>query len=108
MQNYDICTIEQLNRKIKINTNTIYATKELTKTNFLLTPDPFPHWTIKEIYEQTESALRAISMGGRLLSTDQVKLGGLEEHVDKLTNIDNLILLGCGTSYFAGQHGVYF
>ena len=108
LQNYDICTIEHLNKKIKINTNTIYATKALTKTNCLLTPDPFPHWTIKEIYEQPESALRAISMGGRLLSTDQVKLGGLEEHVDKLTNIDNLILLGCGTSYFAGQHGLYF
>ena len=108
LQNYDVCTIEQINQKIKINTNTIYATKELSKTNCLLTPAPFPHWTIKEIYEQPESALRAISMGGRLLSTDQVKLGGLEEHVDKLTNIDNLILLGCGTSYFAGQHGVYF
>ena len=108
LQNYDICTIEKLDKIIKINTNVIYATKELTKTNYLSTPSPFPHWTIKEIYEQPETALRAISMGGRLLSTDQVKLGGLEEHVDKLTNIDNLILLGCGTSYFAGQHGLFF
>lgn len=108
LKNYDICTIEQTTQGIKVKTNSSYITKELIKTNYLLTPQPFPHWTKKEIYEQPESILRAISMGGRLLDTDQVKLGGLDENIDELMNIDNLILLGCGTSYFAGQHGLYF
>jgi len=108
LQNYDICVIEKVAKEIKINTKNNYVAKVLTKTNYSLTPNPFPYWTIKEIYEQPESALRAISMGGRLLDTDQVKLGGLEEHTDTLINIDHLILLGCGTSYFAGQHGLYF
>ena len=34
-----------------------------------------------------------------------VKLGGLEAHKLQLLQIDNLILLGCGTSYFAGMCG---
>ena len=32
----------------------------------------------KEIYEQIDSTLRAISLGGRILSDNSVKLGGLE------------------------------
>ena len=57
---------------------------------------------LKEIYEQKESCQRAVSYGGRLLSDNRVKLGGLESNKENLKNIDNLILLGCGTSYFAG------
>ena len=58
--------------------------------------------------EQTDSSLRAISLGGRVLSTNTVKLGGLNEHVLDLLSIENLILLGCGTSYYAGLMGVSF
>lgn len=109
LKNFDICTIEQTQcRTIKVTTNSSYDMKILTKTKDSLTPHPYKHWTIKEIYEQIDSSLRAISMGGRLLYNDQVKLGGLEDQLDELMNIDHLILLGCGTSYFAGQHGLYF
>ena len=57
---------------------------------------------MKEIHEQIDSSLRAISMGGRLLSNNKVKLGGIEDYKNTLVNIDNIILLGCGTSYHAG------
>ena len=57
---------------------------------------------IKEIIEQKESSLRAISLGGRLLNNNSVRLGGLEDNKEHLLKTDNLILLGCGTSYFAG------
>ena len=108
LNNYDICKITKTDKGVEINTNTEYTIKQLTCINHELTPHPYPHWTIKEINEQVESSLRAISMGGRLLNSNHVKLGGLEEHIDDLTSIDNLILLGCGTSYFAGMHGLYF
>jgi len=108
LNNLDICQIVKTENGIKINTNNEYITKHLSKTNYTLTPTPYPHWTIKEIYEQMDSSLRAISMGGRLLYTNQVKLGGLESHVEQLKTIDHIILLGCGTSYYAGQHGLYF
>jgi len=107
LNNLDICQIIKTDR-IHIHTNHEYITKQLSKTSYALTPDPYPYWTIKEIYEQIDSSLRCISMGGRLLHTNQVKLGGLEYHVEQLKNINHLILLGCGTSYYAGQHGLYF
>jgi glucosamine--fructose-6-phosphate aminotransferase (isomerizing) len=108
LTNYDICKIIKTEKGIEINTNKEYTIKQLTCVNYELTPHPYPYWTIKEINEQVESSLRAISMGGRLLNSNRVKLGGLEEHTNELKGIDNLILLGCGTSYFAGMHGLYF
>jgi glucosamine--fructose-6-phosphate aminotransferase (isomerizing) len=108
LNNLDICKITNTEPIIVIQTNNDYIMKKLIVSNNELTPHPYPYWTIKEIYEQSESSLRAISMGGRLLDTNQVKLGGFEKYSEELKNIDHLILLGCGTSYFAGQHGVHF
>ena len=59
----------------------------------------YPHWTLKEIEEQEKSYLRAINYGGRILNNNQVKLGGLEDYQHIIKEVDNLILLGCGTSY---------
>jgi glucosamine--fructose-6-phosphate aminotransferase (isomerizing) len=61
----------------------------------------YPHWTLKEIYEQIDSSSRAMSKGGRILSEHQVRLGGLDIYAPQLSGITDLILLGCGTSYHA-------
>ena len=38
-----------------------------------------------------------------------VKLGGLESHIDEIKKINNLIILGCGTSYYSAMIGsMYF
>jgi glucosamine--fructose-6-phosphate aminotransferase (isomerizing) len=66
------------------------------------TPGKFIYWTLKEIEEQTESTLRALGMGGRI-KDNKIKLGGLEEKKEQLKKIDNIIFLGCGTSYNAGH-----
>ncbi|EFA75629.1 glutamine-fructose-6-phosphate transaminase [Heterostelium album PN500] len=70
-----------------------------------LSPEPYPHWTIKEIMEQPMSISRALNYGGRIFDDSRVKLGGLEEAKELLLPIKNLIITGCGTSYFAGQLG---
>lgn len=86
-----------------------YSTRTVTITDCARTPGEYPFWMIKEIMEQPESALRAMGMGGRLLSDDSgVKLGGLEHHKDKLMEIEHLIITGCGTSFYAGCHGAHF
>jgi glucosamine--fructose-6-phosphate aminotransferase (isomerizing) len=66
---------------------------------------PFPHWTIKEIYEQPMSIMRSLNMGGRLFGDHQVKLGGLDSKREYLLPIEHLIVLGCGTSLNAGHIG---
>ncbi len=66
---------------------------------------PYPHWTMKEILEQPMSILRTLNMGGRILSENKVKLGGLDSKRDELTKCNHLVLLGCGTSLNAAQVG---
>ena len=104
----DICEIVSQNGKININTNKKYELIDTLNINFELTPFPYKHWTKKEIFEQFDSSLRAISLGGRLLDDEKVRLGGLEDHKEILKRINNIIFLGCGTSYYAAMYGVNY
>eukprot|EP01098_Paradermamoeba_levis_P003085 TRINITY_DN1440_c0_g2_i1.p1 TRINITY_DN1440_c0_g2~~TRINITY_DN1440_c0_g2_i1.p1 ORF type:complete len:566 (+),score=163.96 TRINITY_DN1440_c0_g2_i1:95-1699(+) len=70
-----------------------------------LNPDPFPHWTLKEILEQPEAISRSLNYGGRLIDESTVKLGGLEEQRESLKGIKNLIISACGTSLHAAHFG---
>ena len=108
LQNNDIAIIQRNEEEINILTNKIYKYKSIEKKEIVLNPEPYPHWTIKEINEQSESCLRAISLGGRLMSNNEVKLGGLEKKRKELLKLDNIILLGCGTSYHAGMFGLQY
>lgn len=110
LNNFDICTLQKDASQITMTTNHIYQPKtvknNLNRGN--LDTSKFSHWTLKEIYEQTESVLRSISFGGRLLTDNTVKLGGLDANKDLLVEMNNLILLGCGTSYNAGLCGLHY
>lgn len=108
LNNYDVCIVSRYNNEIKIQTTHEYKYNPITVQNNSLTPEPYPHWTIKEIYEQLDSINRAISFGGRIVDNDSVQLGGLYSKKSELINIENIILLGCGTSYNAGLLGVHF
>lgn len=85
---------------------TTLSTKTLIHSTLQLsTPEPYPHWTLREIMEQPEAAMRAISGGGRILNENEVKLGGLKDHKDELLKIKHLTILASGTSYHAGLMG---
>ncbi|KJP85984.1 glutamine-fructose-6-phosphate transaminase (isomerizing) [Plasmodium fragile] len=72
------------------------------------TPHPFPHWTLKEIHEQSIALSKTLNNGGRFsILNSSVKLGGLDPYVDELAKIENLILIGCGTSYYAALFAKY-
>ena len=126
LDNDDLCIIKtNKNNEIEITYSNEYLWVHLLKEFHSLTPEPFPHWTIKEIYEQTETVKKSLGYGSRIskdletldsnhsldtVSTKRsknyrnrkVKLGGLDRIYTSLEHIDHLILLGCGTSYFAG------
>ncbi|MFA6341063.1 MAG: glutamine--fructose-6-phosphate transaminase (isomerizing) [Candidatus Paceibacterota bacterium] len=66
----------------------------------------FKHFMLKEIMEESETVRNTIR--GRLISNKGlVKLGGLESISDKLKNIKRIIIVGCGTAYYAGLAGEY-
>jgi len=108
LHNDDICIIKRQNDTLSLATKRIYKKKNITVLESELTPYPFIHWTLKEINQQPEVVLNAINKGGRIKNDCEVKLGGLEQHSDLLKNINNIIILGCGTSYFAGLYGMYY
>lgn len=66
----------------------------------------YPHFMLKEICEQPEAVENALR--GRLNHSEGVaKLGGLESVLDRLKQARHLIIVSCGTSYYAGLLGRY-
>jgi len=110
LNNDDICVIHRnkADNKIKINTTHFYPRKPITVRLEDLSPYPFDHWTLKEIFDQPNTILNAINRGGRIKNASNVKLGGLEAHNDIIQKIENIIILGCGTSFHAGLYGKAF
>jgi glucosamine--fructose-6-phosphate aminotransferase (isomerizing) len=99
----DIVVLEQTNDTVIFNKKNYYNIREVTVGTIEKSPSPFPHWTIKEIHEQSDAVLRTLNYGSRLVE-DKVRLGGFNRNEKDLRHIDNLILLGCGTSYNAGLY----
>lgn len=107
LDNHDLIKISINDNKINFeNSIERYKVKINTNENYSLSNE-YPYWMIKEIYEQPNSIFSCLNNGGRILNDDSVKLGGLDNFKDKLLDCNNLIILGCGTSYHAGLWGSY-
>ncbi len=66
----------------------------------------FPHYMLKEIYEQPDSIENALR--GRLSDADaSAHFGGLNLDTQQLRRAERIILTACGTSYHAGIVGEY-
>lgn len=66
----------------------------------------FPHFMLKEIYEQPRSIKD--SMRGRISANEKiVHLGGITEYEQKFLNAKRIIFIACGTSWHAGLVGEY-
>jgi glucosamine--fructose-6-phosphate aminotransferase (isomerizing) len=69
----------------------------------------FDHFMLKEIFEQPDSLKDAIR--GRVdrftREDSSFILGGLSVVKDRLKEIDRIIIISCGTSYYAGMVGEY-
>ena len=66
----------------------------------------YPHFMLKEIFEQPESLENSIR--GRLIQDEGLAhLGGLERVKERLRTIDKIRIIACGTAYHAGLVGKY-
>jgi len=66
----------------------------------------YPHYMLKEIFEQPDSVRDA--MRGRLsLEECTAKLGGLNMTPQQLRDVGRIVLTGCGTALHAGRVGEY-
>ncbi len=66
----------------------------------------YPHFMIKEIFEQPTAVADALR-GRVILKDGMAKLGGLDSVKDKLRDVEKIVIVSCGTSYCAGLVGEY-
>lgn len=108
LEDYEIARIE----KDKFTTHD-FRRKEISKEINTIEMDlasidkgDFPHYMLKEIYEQPESIRRGFA--GRIMhDIGTAKLGGLNMSPQELFHTDRIKIIGCGTSYHAGLVGAY-
>jgi glucosamine--fructose-6-phosphate aminotransferase (isomerizing) len=66
----------------------------------------YPHFMLKEIYEQPRSIYD--SFRGRFdAETGEIHMRSMEDYAERLKEIKRLILIGCGTSWHAGLVAEY-
>jgi len=66
----------------------------------------FPHFMLKEIYQQPNTIYE--TMRGRMHAGEGwINIGGVTEHLEKLADAKRMIFLGCGTSWHAALVGEY-
>ncbi|MBK7243146.1 MAG: glutamine--fructose-6-phosphate transaminase (isomerizing) [Saprospiraceae bacterium] len=66
----------------------------------------FAHFMMKEIYQQPQTI--SDCMRGRLNDVEGwVRLGGLEEHSNRIANAKRIIIAACGTSWHSALIGEY-
>ena len=65
----------------------------------------FPHFTLKEIYEQPHAIQECLR--GRVDGAGTIRMEELEPIADKLKEIERVYIVGCGTASYAAQVAAY-
>lgn len=104
----EIAIVENRELTIKTIDNEIQTPyiQELEMNLEQLEKGGYPHFMLKEIYEQPKSILD--SFRGRIDSaTGEIIMQSVRDYEAKLKDINRLILIGCGTSWHAGLVAEY-
>jgi glucosamine--fructose-6-phosphate aminotransferase (isomerizing) len=92
-----------------VNLSNVEKTPQITRLEMNLSKlekGGFPHFMLKEIFEQPRT-LRDCMSGRVNTGNGRVALSGIIDHRDKFVNARRMIILGCGTSWHAGLIGEY-
>ncbi|QXK91665.1 glutamine--fructose-6-phosphate transaminase (isomerizing) [Neoehrlichia mikurensis] len=104
LEDNDIAEIHSNN--IKIYNNNIKVHRNTFASNFLIgevSKGQYPYFMLKEIYEQPQIVHNTIS---QFINNNNSILAFND--IDYFSNIDSIIIIGCGSSYFAGLIAKYW
>ena len=88
------------------NIEKTHEIKELEMNLSQLERGGYPHFMLKEIFEQPETLQNCMS--GRInIEGTNVTLSGIIDHKDKFIKAHRIIIIACGTSWHAGLIGEY-
>src|ERR1700722_9758016 len=108
LRDFDVVTIDRAGYRLKSLSHN-KAGLEISKIDYEKGGDElgdFPHYMLKEIFEQTMSVQNAVR--GRLnFEESTAQLGGLNLSPQDLRDIDRILITGCGTAMHAGMVGEY-
>jgi glucosamine--fructose-6-phosphate aminotransferase (isomerizing) len=108
LKDYDIAALTQEEFEITslLGGASGFEVSKVEMTEDDVSKGDYPHFMLKEIFEQTETVLDA--MRGRLSREEATAvLGGLEMTPQELRNVERIILTGCGTASHAAMVGEY-
>ncbi len=80
--------------------------KELEMNLSQLERGGYPHFMLKEIFEQPET-LKSCMSGRINVEGTHVTLSGIIDHKERFVNARRIIIIACGTSWHAGLIGEY-
>jgi len=108
LRDFDVVTIDRQGYRLKSLTQNKTGL-EISQIDYQKSEDEmgdFPHYMLKEIFEQTLSVQNAVR--GRLNHEEcTAQLGGLNLNPQELREIDRILITGCGTAMHAGMVGEY-
>lgn len=101
-----LCTREGV-QLFDVEANAVDATIEKLEMDIQsIQKKGYEHFLLKEIHEQPESLRSTLS--GRVNSeTMTARLGGLNMTEDELREIEHVMVIGCGTAFYAGLQAGY-
>jgi glucosamine--fructose-6-phosphate aminotransferase (isomerizing) len=109
VEDYEIVTLDESGYHIKDFQKSITVDRKAEKLDFdveKIQLGDFPNYMLKEIFEAPQT-IQATTRGRIKLEESIVKLGGLESVTSQLQYIDRIVIVACGTSYYAGLVGEY-
>ncbi|HEY5912022.1 MAG TPA: glutamine--fructose-6-phosphate transaminase (isomerizing) [Verrucomicrobiae bacterium] len=95
---YDVLSLDTGARKVQVS--------HLEFTPEAAEKGPYPHYMLKEIFEQPQTVRNALR--GRLdYDAAMSRFGGLNMTTAELRTVDRVVIAACGTSWHAGLVGEY-
>ncbi|MCE0482995.1 MAG: glutamine--fructose-6-phosphate transaminase (isomerizing) [Methylacidiphilales bacterium] len=108
LRDFDVVTIDRNGYRLKSLTHN-KAGLEISRIDYQAADTElgdFPHFMLKEIFEQTISIQNAVR--GRLnIEESTAQLGGLNLTPQEIREIDRIVITGCGTAMHSGMVGEY-
>ena len=105
----EIVTIDDNGYSIRSMHDDIIVNRETTEIEYSIEEiekGEFPHFMLKEIYEQQFTIKD--TMRGRIDPVDgTVHLGGIDDYMNRIKDANRIYITACGTSWHAGLIGKY-
>jgi glucosamine--fructose-6-phosphate aminotransferase (isomerizing) len=109
LKDYDVVTLSRSGYKVKNLKKAVIVKRRAETLDFDFKQaklGDYPDFMLKEIYE-APATIRLATLGRIQPQNSIVKLGGLESVRQQLKYIDRIVIVACGTSYYAGLVGEY-